>query len=136
MTALRSMPAVSVRPRRPRRGRVAGAGGFLLLLALLFTAYLRLSQTYPENSDEANILLMAADLAHGNLDLSGWTVSDVPFITTKLPEVALPVRRFALRLATAHIAAALPYTVDGAIPLLLAAPHGRLPRGRMTVVLA
>jgi hypothetical protein len=136
MTALRSVPAVSVRPRRPYRGRIAGAGGFLLLLALLFTAYLRLSQTYPENSDEANILLMASDLARGNLDLSGWTVSDVPFITTELPEIALLVRLFGLHLSTAHIAAALTYTVVVGIAMLLAASHGRRPLVRMTVVLA
>src|ERR1700742_3160433 len=89
------------------RARVA----FLLVLALLFVAYLRLSRTYAENSDEANILLMASDLAHGNLLLSGWTVSDVPFITTELPEIAVLVRLLGLRLGTAHVAAALTYTV-------------------------
>ena len=51
--------------------RWPGRAGFLLVLAVLFAAYLRLSKTYPENSDEANILLMASDLAHGNLYLSG-----------------------------------------------------------------
>ena len=61
--------------------RWPGRAVFLLVLAVLFAAYLRLSKTYPENSDEANILLMASDLAHGNLYLSGWNVSDVPFIT-------------------------------------------------------
>src|SRR5712672_990522 len=83
-------------PAGPRPARSAwrwtGTVAFLLILAALFAAYLRLSQTYPENSDEANILLMASDLAHGNLYLSGWNVSDVPFITTELPEIALLVR--------------------------------------------
>ena len=74
--------------------RWTGRAVFLLVLAGLFVAYLRLSKTYPENSDEANILLMAGDLAHGNLYLSGWTVSDVPFITTELPEIALLVKLF------------------------------------------
>ena len=50
-----------------RAWRWARAAVFLLILVVLFTAYLRLSKTYPENSDEANILLMASDLAHGNL---------------------------------------------------------------------
>jgi hypothetical protein len=132
MTALRSMPAVSARPPCARGRRWAGAALFLLLLAVLFTAYLRLSRTYPENSDEANLLLMASDWAHGNLYLSGWTVSDVPFITTELPELALAVRLFGLHLNTAHIAAAFTYTVVVALALLLAA-RGRRPVIRMAV---
>jgi hypothetical protein len=111
---------------------------FLLVLAGLFVAYLRLSKTYPENSDEANILLMAGDLAHGNLYLSGWTVSDVPFITTELPEIALLVKLFGMHLDTAHIAAALTYTVVVAIALLLAKGRARGPRAvaRMGIALA
>jgi hypothetical protein len=127
MTALRSVPAVLARSPKSRVRRWAGAAVFLLLLALLFTAYLRLSRTYPENSDEANILLMASDLAHGNLDLSGWTVSDVPFITTELPEIAVLVRLFGLHLNTAHIAAALTYTAVVATAMLLASSGGAPP---------
>lgn len=129
------------RPAAPGSGaarRRAGTAVFLLVLAALFTAYLRLSRTWPENSDEANILLMASDLAHGNLLLSGWDVSDVPFITTELPEIALLVRLFGLRLNTAHIAAALTYTVVVALALLLARGQARGPRAvtRMAVALA
>ena len=102
------------------RGSVRARVAFLLVLAVLFVAYLRLSRTYPENSDEANILLMAGDMAHGNLYLSGWTVSDVPFITTELPEIALLVKLFGLHLQTAHVAAALTYTVVVALALLVA----------------
>jgi hypothetical protein len=129
--------------RRPYRHRLTGAAAFALLLAVLFAAFLRLSATYPENSDEANILLMASDLAHGNLFLSGWNVSDVPFITTELPEIALLVRVFGLHLSTAHVAAALTYTVVVAVGLLLSggttfrtggspppvSPRPRTPRG-------
>src|ERR1700761_1228565 len=103
-----------------RAWRRAGTAVFLLTLAVLFAAYLRLSKTYPENSDEANILLMAGDMLHGNADLSGWNVSDVPFITTELPEIALLVRLFGLHLNTAHIAAALTYTVVVAVGMMLA----------------
>jgi hypothetical protein len=81
---------------------------FLLVLTVLFVAYLRLSRTYPENSDEANILLMASDMARGSLYLSGWNVSDVPFITTELPEVALLVKLFGLHLETAQRAVPSP----------------------------
>jgi hypothetical protein len=145
MTALRSVPAVSTRPARNARRRFAATAVFLVVLAALFTAYLRLSRTYAENSDEANILLMASDLAHGNLYLSGWTVSDVPFITTELPEIAVLVRLFGLHLNTAHIAAALTYTLVVAIALLLssgraagrpAAARARHPLVRMAIAAA
>ena len=123
-------PAPAARTRTVLR-RLAGPAGFLLLLAVLFYAYLRLSQTYPENSDEANILLMADDMLHGNLFLSGWHVSDVPFITTELPEMAALVSMFGLRLETAHIAAALTYTLVLGVAMLLA--RGRS-RGKKAVV--
>jgi hypothetical protein len=115
-----AVPAHRVPPPVSRTWRWVGAAVFLLTLAVLFTAYLRLSKTYPENSDEANILLMASDMLHGNVYLSGWNVSDVPFITTELPEIALLVKLFGLHLNTAHIAAALTYTVVVGIGMLLA----------------
>jgi hypothetical protein len=132
------VPAKAASPAPRRAARWTGRAVFLLVLAGLFVAYLRLSKTYPENSDEANILLMASDLAHGNLYLSGWTVSDVPFITTELPEIALLVKLFGLHLDTAHIAAALTYTVVVAIALLLAKGRARGPRAiaRMGIALA
>ena len=120
------------------RGSVRARVAFLLVLAVLFVAYLRLSRTYPENSDEANILLMAGDMAHGNLYLSGWTVSDVPFITTELPEIALLVKLFGLHLQTAHVAAALTYTIVVALALLVAKgrEHGPRAIARMGIALA
>ncbi|HEY0932220.1 MAG TPA: hypothetical protein VGD91_00630, partial [Trebonia sp.] len=139
------MAVVPARLPAGRARRRAGAAAFLLVLAVLFTLYLRLSKTYPENSDEANILLMASDLAHGNLYLSGWNVSDVPFISTELPEIALLVRLFGLHPNTAHIAAALTYTLVVATALLLSSggaasptPGGprRYPLVRMGIVLA
>jgi hypothetical protein len=112
-------PAAKARPA-DRRWRWAGVGVFLLLVVMLFDAYLHLSKTYPENSDEANILLMANDMLHGNVLLHGWSVSDVPFITTELPQIALLVWMFGLHLNTAHIAAAVTYTLVVAVAMLLA----------------
>src|SRR6202453_3270383 len=97
-------PATSTRPASSRAWWWAGAAAFLLVIVVLFDAYLHLSQTYAENSDEANILLMANDILHGNLYLSGWHVSDVPFISTELPQIAL----------------ALTYTLVVGIAMLLA----------------
>src|ERR1700761_8772583 len=135
MTALSSVPAVSAPTRSPGWRRAGLAAGLLVLLALLFTVYLRLSRTYAENSDEANILLMASDLAHGNLTLAGWDVSDVPFITTELPETAVLARLSGLNLNPAHIAAALPYTIVTAAAVLLAV-RGRHPLIRAAIVVA
>jgi hypothetical protein len=112
-------PAAKAHPAARWR-RWAGVGVFLLVIVVLFDAYLHLSKTYPENSDEANILLMANDMLHGNFLLHGWSVSDVPFITTELPQIALLVWMFGLHLNTAHIAAAVTYTLVVAVAMLLA----------------
>ena len=118
------MPAAPARPS-PRVLRWAGIAVFLLVIVVLFDAYLHLSKTYQENSDEANILLMANDMLHGNLMLHGWSVSDVPFITTELPQIALLVWMFGLHLNTAHIAAAVTYTLVVAVAMLLAKGKAR-----------
>lgn len=101
---------------------------FVVIFAALFFAYLGLSRTYPENSDEANILLMADDMLHGNFLLRHWVVSDVPFITTELPQIAVLVGIFGLHLNTAHIAAAMTYTLVVLLGVLLA----RGPRREVT----
>src|SRR5579863_3627781 len=120
-------PATSTRPAASRAWWWAGAAVFLLVIVVLFDAYLHLSKTYPENSDEANILLMANDMLHGNVLLHGWSVSDVPFITTELPQIALLVWMFGLHLNTAHIADALTYTLVVAVAMLLAKGRARGP---------
>jgi hypothetical protein len=109
----------------PRVRRWAGVAVFLLVIVGLADAYLHLSMTYPENSDEANILLMANDMLHGNLLLHGWSVSDVPFITTELPQIALLIWIFGLHLNTAHAAAAVTYTLVVAVGMLLAKGKAR-----------
>jgi hypothetical protein len=132
------VPAASARPGARRAWWWAGAAVFGLVIVVLFDAYLHLSKTYPENSDEANILLMATDMLHGNVYLSGWNVSDVPFITTELPEITLLVWMFGLHLNTAHIAAAVTYTLVDAVAMLLAKGRAKGPKGiaRMAVALA
>jgi len=117
-------PAAPAR-RGARAWRWAAVAVFLLVVVVLFDAYLHLSRTYAENSDEANILLMANDMLHGNVTLSGWNVSDVPFITTELPQIAVLVGIFGLRLGTAHIAAAMTYTLVVAVGMLLAKGRAR-----------
>ncbi|HTU76314.1 MAG TPA: hypothetical protein VMG38_22585 [Trebonia sp.] len=141
LIAPRDRPSVRAVPR-PQRGRPARrwawAAGLAVLAAGLGLAYLHLSQAYQENSDEANILLMAADMAHGNLLLHGWNVSDVSFITTELPQIALLVVAFGLRIGTAHIAAAMTYTlvVLTAMALARGQATGKASATRMLVALA
>jgi hypothetical protein len=120
--AARSRPAAS--PRTPgshrARRRALVSAGAVLAVALLFVAYLRVSRTYPENSDESNDLLMAWDMLHGHLILPGWSLSDVSFITTELPQYAILVGLFGLHTGTAHIAAAMTYTLVLVLAVLLA----------------
>ncbi len=92
------------------RGAAAGAavavGG-----ALLFLGYLRVSWTVAATSDGAALALQARDMLAGNWLLHGWTVSDVSFYTTELPEYVLveAVRPFGL--GVIHVAAAATYTL-------------------------
>jgi len=112
--------------RRVSARRLLATAAVALAVALLFLAYLRVSRTYPENSDESNDLLMAWDMLHGNVLLHGWYLSDVSFITTELPQYAVLVWLFGLHTDTAHIAAAMTYTLVVIFSVLLA--RGRVPR--------
>ncbi len=113
-------PARIPRPAPSARRRLLAAAAAVLAVALLFVAYLQVSRTYPENSDESNTLLMAWDLLHGNLLLHGWSMSDVSFYTTELPEYALLERLFGLHTDTAHIGVAITYTLVLVLAVLLA----------------
>jgi hypothetical protein len=110
------------RRNRPdtRRRRTSIASAYLLAGAVLFVVYLRLSQTYQADSDSANILLMARDLLHGNLLLHGWFVSDVSFYPTELPQYALLESFLGAHFATAHVAAAMTYTLVVLLTVILA----------------
>jgi hypothetical protein len=96
----------------------AGAAG-----AGLFCCYLRLAATFPPGSDGASNALEAWDLLHGNWLLRGWTLTDVSFYTTELPEYAAVELARGLNPATARIVPALTYT-------LLTVLAGLLARGR------
>jgi hypothetical protein len=103
---------------RPRRGRAVAA--YLLVGAVLFVVYLRLTDTYAVNSDSANILLMGQDLLHGNLLLHDWYMSDVSFYPTELFQYALLESFLGLHAQTAHVAAAMTYTLVFLLAVMLA----------------
>ena len=102
------------------RRRWVAVAAYLLGGVVLFVAYLRLSETYGLNSDSANILLMGWDLLHGHLLLHGWYMSDVSFYPTEIPQYALLESLLGLHMQTAHVAAAMTYTLTFLFAVLLA----------------
>ena len=116
--------------RRAVARRLLAAAAAVLAVGLLFVAYLQMSRTYPENSDESNDLLMAWDMLHGNVLLHGWYLSDVSFITTELPQYLLLEHLFGLHADTAHVAAAMTYTLVVVLAVLLA--RGRVGEGQVS----
>jgi len=101
----------TAREHRWRSGRWAWPAAYVVAAVLLFLCYLRLSGTQPVTSDPASNALQAWDMLHGNWLLKGWTLTDVSFYTTELPEFMLVEIVRGLGPADAHIAAALTYTL-------------------------
>jgi len=85
-----------------------------------FGVYLRLARTQAVNSDGASQALQAWDMLHGNVLLHGWTMSDVTFYTTELPEYMLVELVRGLNQDVVHVAAALTYTLAVLLAALLA----------------
>ena len=85
--------------------------GYAIAAILLFLCYLRISGTQAVTSDGASIALQAWDMFHGNWLLKGWTLTDVSFYTTELPEYILVEVFRGLGPQDVHTAAALTYTL-------------------------
>src|SRR4029077_7207841 len=103
----------------------AWLAAFAVAAVVLFIAYLRMSRTYPVTSDGADQALQAWDMLHGNLLLHGWTIADVTYYTTEVPQYMLVELVRGLGADVVHIGGAITYTL-----LVLAA--GLLARGRAT----
>jgi len=115
----------AARERGRLPGRWAWPAGYAVAAVLLFLCYLRLSGTQAVTSDPASNALQAWDMLHGNWLLRGWTLTDVSFYTTELPEFMLVELVRGLGPADAHIAAAMTYT-------LLVVLAGLVAQGRTT----
>jgi hypothetical protein len=100
--------------------RLAWPAGFAVAGVVLFLCYLRLSRTQPVISDAASNALQAWDMLHGNLLLHGWTVSDVSFYTTELPEYMAVEAVRGLSADVVHVSAAITYTLLVLLAALLA----------------
>ena len=85
--------------------------------------YLQVSRTEAVSSDGASNALQAWDMLHGNLLLHGWTLTDVSFYTTELPEYMIVEAIRGLHADVLHVSAAVTYT-------LLVLTGGLLARGR------
>ncbi len=131
------MPAQGVRADAPTQQLTAGEASrvprarwvwpaaLAVAAIVLFLCYLRLSGTTPNDSDGSDQALQAWDMLHGNWLLRGWTVGDVSYYTTELPEyIAVEMIR-GLGAGVIHVAAAVTYT-------LLVLLAGLLAKGRAT----
>src|ERR1700730_3604808 len=142
----RGLPRANVqdhpeRKRVPRRRPIAFPPGLrvaavALAAGLLFLGYLRVSWTVAATSDGAAQALQARDMLAGNWLLHGWTVSDVSFYTTELPEYVLVelVRPFGT--GVIHVAAAVTYTLLVLAACWLARARARGPEGLVRGVIA
>ena len=91
----------------------------------LYLCYLYASRTAQASSDGASNALQAWAMLHGNPLLRGWTVTDVSFYTTELPEYMLVEHFRGLHADVLHVSAAISYT-------LVVLTGGMLARGRAT----
>ena len=97
--------------RRFRPAWWAWAGALAAAAAALLVCYVRLSGTVPDGSDGADQALQAWDMLHGNWLLHGWTVGDVSYYTTELPEYILVELVRGLGTQVVHVSAAITYTL-------------------------
>ena len=137
VTGLREDPPgvqVSEQRRRGRRWWVPLA--WLGALVALFFVYLRVSQTEPGDSYGAIFTLQAWDMLHGNVLLHGWSLSDVSFYTTELPEYLLVVLVRGLSPDVVHIAASVTFTLLLLLTALLAKGRATGKRAVVAVLLA
>ena len=118
-------PLTAEATRRARPARWAWPVALAVAAIVLFLCYFRLSGTTPDNSDGSDQVLQAWDMLHGNWLLHGWTVGDVSYYTTELPEYMIVAKILGLGPGVIHVAAAFTYT-------LLVLLAGLLAKGRAT----
>ena len=110
-------------PWRRRAILVAWPVGLAAAGVVLYLCYLAISRTEEVTSDGASIALQAWDMLHGNPLLRGWTLTDVSFYTTELPEYMIVEAVRGLNADVVHASAAITYT-------LVVLTGGLLGRGR------
>src|SRR5260370_11242049 len=101
-----------------------------------FAAYLEVARTRAVNSDGASTALQAWDMLHGNLPLHGWSLSDVSFYTTELPQYMLVEFLRGLNEDVVHVAAAMTYTLATLLAALLAKGNSTGRQGLVRALIA
>src|SRR5258708_37263594 len=110
------LPQAGDDPDRPRpAGPRPWLAAWVIGVAAAFAAYLRLAGTWPVNSDGAGNALQAWAMLHGNVALAGWSLSDVSFYTTELPQYIRVGLIAGLHPDVVPIAAAVTYTLAGLV---------------------
>jgi len=94
-------------------------------MLLLAVAYLLQARTMPQISEGSSQALQGWDMLHGNVLLRGWSLSDVSFYTTEVPQYALVELVKGLNGFTVPLAAAISY-------FLQVVMAGFLAKGRAT----
>ena len=119
----------------PRLRPWAVTAAWVLGVIAAFAANLQLARTRAVNSDGASNALQAWDMLHGNLLLHGWSLSDVSFYTTELPQYMLVEFVRGLNQDVVHVAAAMTYTLAMLLAALLAKGNatGRQALGRVLI---
>ena len=113
-------PAGPTGPRALKLRPWAVTAAWVLGVIAVFTANLRLSRTRAVNSDGAGQALQAWDMLHGNLLLRGWSLGDVSYYTTEVPQYMLVELLRGLSQDVVHVAAAMTYTLAMLLAALLA----------------
>ena len=136
---------VDVPPAEPagaQAGRVFSAR-WVWLAALgaaavgLYLCYHRLSMTTANDSDGADQVLQAWDMLRGNWLLHGWTVGDVSYYTTEIPEyILLELTRGNYGPDVLHEGAAITYTLLVLMAGLLAKGRARGRQGLVRALIA
>ena len=98
----------------------AVAAVWILGVLAAFASYLLLARTRAVNSDGAGQALQAWDMLHGNLLLHGWSLGDVSYYTTEVPQYMLVELLRGLNEGVVHVAAAMTYTLATLLAALLA----------------
>ena len=136
VTADETTPPSHPRPAAPWSRRWTWPFLFAAAGLALFAAYLRQAQTVPVMSDGASNTLQAWDLLHGNVLLRGWTMSDVSFYTTEIPQYMLVVLAHGVNADVVHIAEAMSYTLLVLGAALLARGHASGREGAVRMLVA
>jgi hypothetical protein len=91
-----------------------------IAVLVTFLVYWRVSRVEAGDVYSGVFTLQGQDMLRGNLLLHGWTLSDVSFYTTEVPEYALVVWQHGVNSDVVHICAAITYTLVLLLVALLA----------------